>query len=214
MSATALAELPDDGPHYRVACPECDWIVSFGEIAGGERAHCPRCSRVLTAPKRNAESRALALALCAGILLLLANSFPFIQLESNGIERVMTLPRTVVELYDGGNATLALLVSGPIVGVPLVMIGTMIALLLLLRRGRYSASLVPLGRLLFALHPWNMGEVFLIGVLVSLVKLTDMATVEAGFAFWAYAGFVVAFVAALSHLDRFQVWRQIEACQA
>lgn len=188
--------------------------MSFGEIKGGQRAHCPRCSRVLTAPKKNAESRALALALCAGILLVLANSFPFIQLESNGIERVMTLPRTVLELMDGGNPTLAVLVSGPIVGVPLVMIGAMIALLLLLRRGRDSRALVPISRLLFALHPWNMGEVFLIGVLVSLVKLTDMAVVETGFAFWAYAGFVIAFVAALSHLDRFQIWRGIEACQA
>ena len=188
--------------------------MAFEPIVGGARAQCPRCDNVLTAPRPDATMRVLALALTAGILLVLANAFPFIELEANGIERVMTLPRSAIELYEDGYGPLALLVIGPIVLVPGLMIAAMIALMALLRRGRPSVSLVPIARLLFALHPWNMGEVFVIGVLVSLVKLTDIANVVAGFSFWAYAAFVVVFVAALSHLDRFQIWREIEARQA
>jgi paraquat-inducible protein A len=57
-----------------------------------------------------------------------------------------------------------------------------------------------------------MVEVFVIGVLVSLVKIGAMATVVLGISFWAYVGFAVCFTASLSSLDRLQMWREIEAC--
>jgi paraquat-inducible protein A len=64
------------------------------------------------------------------------------------------------------------------------------------------------------LSPWSMVEVFVIGVLVSLVKIAAMATVILGVSFWAYVGFAVCFTATLSNLDRLQMWREIEACTA
>jgi len=60
----------------------------------------------------------------------------------------------------------------------------------------------------------SMAEVFIIGVLVSLVKIAAMASVVIGISFWAYVGFAVCFTASLSSLDRFQMWREIEACTA
>ena len=56
-----------------------------------------------------------------------------------------------------------------------------------------------------------MVDVFFIGVLVSLVKIAQMATIHMGISFWAYAAFSVLFILALSNLDRFQCWRRIEA---
>jgi paraquat-inducible protein A len=56
-----------------------------------------------------------------------------------------------------------------------------------------------------------MVEVFVIGVLVSLVKIGAMATVILGISFWSYVGFAICFTATLSSLDRFQMWREIEA---
>jgi paraquat-inducible protein A len=125
----------------------------------------------------------------------------------------MTLPNSAVELYRDGYTTLAVLVLGPIIGIPSLMLATLVALLVPLRRGRPAPWLVPAGRFLFFLNPWSMVEVFLIGVLVSLVKIGAMATVVIGISFWAYVGFAVCFTAALSNLDRLQMWREIEACQ-
>ena len=82
------------------------------------------------------------------------------------------------------------------------------------RRGRSVPWLVPAGRFLFWLSPWSMAEVFIIGVLVSLVKIAAMASVVVGLSFWAYVGFAVCFTASLSSLDRLQMWREIEACTA
>ena len=61
---------------------------------------------------------------------------------------------------------------------------------------------------------WVMAEVFIIGVIVSLVKIATMATVTLGLSFWAYAAFSVCFALAVATVDRYQVWEQIEALEA
>jgi paraquat-inducible protein A len=198
----------------RTACVECDLLVRVGKLRGGQRAACPRCGHVLTAPAPGGLTRSLAFALAACILLVLANAFPFLALKAKGLEQVMTLPRTAVELYRDGHGGLAVLVLGPIVGVPALTLATMLTLLVPIRRRFPAPWLVPAGRLLFLLSPWSMVEVFVIGVLVSLVKIGAMATVVLGISFWAYAGFAVCFTACLSSLDRFEMWREIEVCTA
>lgn len=196
-----------------VACVECDLLVELHVLEGGERATCSRCGHLITACSSDGLTRSLAFALSAAVLLAVANSFPFLGLEAKGLEQVMTLPGSALELYRDGQATLAVLVLGPIVGVPLLMLVTMVALLLPLRQRRDRRWLVPCGRLLSVLEPWSMVEVFVIGVLVSLVKIGAMASVTLGISFWAYVGFAICFTASLSNLDRFEMWRKIEACR-
>lgn len=196
----------------RTACIECDLIVVIGEVRAGERAECPRCGHLLTSRVPDGLTRSLAFALAAALLLVMANSFPFLEIEAGGRGKVMTLPRSALELYRDGYATIAVLVLGPIAGIPALMLGAIVALVVPLRRGHPAPWLVPAGRLLFLLSPWSMVEVFLIGVLVSLVKIGAMATVILGISFWSYVGFAVCFTATVSSLDRFQMWRKIEAC--
>lgn len=196
----------------RTACIECDLVVVVGELRDGERATCPRCGHLLSVNTPDGFTRSLAFALAASFLLVMANVFPFLSLEASGLEKVMTLPRSAVELYRDGYVTIAVLVLGPIVGVPALVLCTIMALLLPLRRRESAPWLVPAGRFLFMLSPWSMVEVFVIGVLVSLVKIGAMATVILGISFWSYVAFAICFTATVSSLDRFQMWRDIEAC--
>jgi paraquat-inducible protein A len=195
----------------RTACLECDLIVRVGDLQGHQRATCPRCGHVLTVNTIDGLTRALALAVAAVVLLVLANSFPFLSFKAKGLEQVMSLPGTAIALYRDGYLTLAILVLGPIVGIPALMLLTILALVVPLRAGRFRPWFVPAGRLLFFLSPWCMVEVFVIGVLVSLVKIAAMATVVMGISFWAYVAFAFVFTATLSCLDRFHMWRRIEA---
>ena len=195
----------------RTACIECDLIVTVRALEGGEQASCPRCHHVLTANVEDAQTKCLALALDASMLLVMSNVFPFMSLEASGLEQVMTLPGSALQLYRDGFATIAVLVLGPIVGIPALILGVAMALLIALRQERGASWLVPAGRLLFFLNPWSMVEVFVIAVLVSLVKIGAMATVILGISFWAYVAFAVCFTAMLVNLDRVQLWRAIEA---
>lgn len=195
----------------RTACLECDLLLTLRELRPGQRADCPRCGHFLTARGADWPTRSLAFALAAVVLLVMANSFPFLSLSAKGLESVMSLPRSALELYREGYALIAVLVFGPIVAIPALFLGTLLAVLVPLRSGRRAFWLVPGARLLFLLSPWSMVEVFVIGVLVSLVKIGAMATVVLGISFWAYVGFALCFTAALAMLDRVQLWREIEA---
>lgn len=200
---------------HRLACIQCDLLVTFPALREGERAGCPRCGHVLSSRTPNGLARALAFALGAAVLLALANAFPFLSLEAKGLESVMTLPRAALELYREGYGTMAAMVLAFIAGVPALMIAVLIALVTaLLRQQRRATWLVPAGRVLFWLTPWSMVEVFVIGVIVSLVKLHHMAHVVLGVSFWAYVAFTLCFTAAMSSLDRFEVWEEIERCSA
>jgi paraquat-inducible protein A len=59
------------------------------------------------------------------------------------------------------------------------------------------------------LEPWIMSEIFLIGVLVSMVKIMSLADVSFGTSFFAYVGFVVLYVSALTRLNRARLWSQV-----
>ena len=203
-----------EGNAERALCPECDLILRVGELQRDQRAECPRCGHVITVAIGDALTRSLAFAVAAAVLLVAANSFPFMALKSQGLEQVMTLPRTAIALYRDGYGALAVLVLGPIVAVPALMLVTLVALLVPIRRRQAAPWLVPAARFLFLLSPWSMVEVFVIGVLVSLVKIGAMATVVLGVSFWAYVGFALCFTASISSLDRRQIWRDIEACLA
>lgn len=198
----------------RLACLHCDLPITIGELRGGERAACPRCGHLVTSRTTGGLERSLAFALAALVLLALANTFPFLAFKASGLESVMTLPKTAVDLNSAGYAPLAVLVLGFIVAIPALILGIIVALVVPLLGRRRAPWLVPAGRALFLLSSWSMVEVFVIGVIVSLVKIGQMATVILGISFWSYVGFGVCFVAALSSLDRLELWREIERCTA
>ncbi len=56
-----------------------------------------------------------------------------------------------------------------------------------------------------------MMEVFLIGILVSLVKLADMAQIVPGIALWAFVALIPCVAAATSSLEPHLVWERIGA---
>ena len=198
----------------QIGCAECDLLVTVGVLSPGDRALCPRCGHLLTQNTPDGLTRSLAFALAAAMLLAMSMAFPFLSLKASGLEQVMTLPRSAYELYLDGYLSIAILVMGPIIAIPAVMISVLVALLVAIRRGKPARWLVPTGRFLFFLNPWSMVEVFVIGVLVSLVKIGAMATVILGISFWAYVVFAICFIATLSNLDRVQLWEQIEELTA
>ena len=60
----------------------------------------------------------------------------------------------------------------------------------------------------------SMEEVWIIGVIVSLVKGESLATVVLGISFWAYIAFSICFTLALVTFDHYQCWEMIETLEA
>ena len=64
-------------------------------------------------------------------------------------------------------------------------------------------------RLLRAIQPWNMVEVFLIGILVALVKLGGMAEIVPGLAIWSFAVLILVLAGTSVSMDFGAVWRRL-----
>jgi paraquat-inducible protein A len=193
-----------------IACNGCDLLVDVSELRDGATADCPRCGGFLTRFRTDAYERVAASAVAAIICLLLANSFPFLSFAAKGLESVMTLPSTPMSLWENGMPEVAILIAGFIIFIPAAVLVLLLLLAFPLARGQYRWWLLPTAHLIFQIQGWSMVEVFIIGVIVSLVKISAMATVVLGISFWAYAAFSVLFTFAVASLDRFQCWELIE----
>jgi paraquat-inducible protein A len=55
-----------------------------------------------------------------------------------------------------------------------------------------------------------MNEVMILGILVALIKIAELATVEPGIGMYAVGGLVVLFAAIMITFDPREVWRRIE----
>lgn len=193
-----------------VACPSCDLLYDVGGMQHGEKASCSRCGDFLTGVRDDGFAKLQSYSITGLISLLIGCSFPFLSFESSGLESVMTLPQTALELYDQGRPDLALLVSGFIIFIPAVVLLLLLALSTCIIRKKYYSWMVPITRLVFHMQTWAMVEVFFIGVLVSLVKIGHMATVVIGISFWGYGAFSLFFILSIASLDRVQYWNELD----
>ncbi len=197
-------------PSGRIACLECDLLLAAPEVAEGQRAHCPRCGHHLMAHPKDGLTRSFAFAAAALMLMAVSLFFPFLSMKASGLENMITLPQAAGELWENDMRILAILVMGFILIIPGVLLSAVLLLLAPLLRGRSAPWLVPVGRFIFSASSWSMVEVFVIGVIVSLVKLAALATINLGISFWAYAAFGICLTATLSSLDKAYVWDEIE----
>jgi paraquat-inducible protein A len=194
----------------RIGCPECDLLIDEPALAVNQVARCPRCKHVLTVRRGDYLQRAFSFGLAGLIFLAISFSFPFLALDSHGIQNSMTLFETVSLLSSYGANIIAILVFLIVILLPSVMLVMILAVSGSLSLRRFPAPMVVITRWLYHLGAWSMVDVFAIAVIVSLVKMITMAHIEFGIAFWSYLAFAALFLLASSSLDRRTVWADID----
>jgi len=195
-----------------IGCLDCDLLQSPGSIPEGSTARCVRCGGVLRSRRTDGLRRCLALSMAAVVLFLISNTFPFLAFEMKGQVTQTTLLSGVRDLYNEGFQELSVLVLATSVVAPFVQILLLIYVLLPLHLDRVAPAFATAARLLSRVQPWSMMEVFMVGILVSIVKLQGMhATIVPGLALWSFATLMVVLTAALSALDLQEVWERAES---
>ncbi len=201
-------------PSSLVACLECDLLHRRTDLPPGGEARCVRCRALLYRCARpDANERALALALAACILIVVVNVFPIVGLEVQGVHNSTTLFGAVRSLWDGDARAVAVLVFVTTVFVPAAELAGLVWVLIALRLGRRGGGAVPMLHFIESVKPWGMVEVFVLGVLVSLVKLAHIATVEPGVALFSFGALMALIAAAAAAFDADAAWQQLQAAQ-
>ena len=189
-----------------IACHECDAVYQRLHLKRREIAHCERCGAEL---ERNVERQAanmVPLALACLVVFFIANFFPIVQIEVQGIRSSTTLMGAVLALGRDGMFSVAVLVLATTMLFPLAQLSILLYLLLRLPGRGAVPGFNWLARLLLLLRPWGMIEVFLLGILVALIKLSSSAHVIPGVALWAFGCLTVLLVMVVTFSPRY-LWQ-------
>ncbi len=196
-----------------IACHECDLLQRQPVITHHCNVQCRRCGAVLFRNIPDSVDRTIALSLAGLILFVVANLFPFLSFEVGSQVTQTTLFTGVRELYAQGIWALAALVFITSILAPLLQLVLILYIFIPIKTGRVAAYTRPAFRLLQTVRDWNMIEVFMIGILVALVKLTKMATIVPGIAMWSFMVLIFLLTGAAASIDGRVVWQQFERAQ-
>jgi paraquat-inducible protein A len=193
-----------------IVCSSCDLAHRAGVAPASAGTQCARCRAPLQRPENGNIDTAIALSFCALVLFFLSNAYPLVTIEVNGTTRATTLLGAAFGLYTQGHAGLAALVFITTVLGPFLQIASLLYLLLPLRRDREAPGQNTIFRLLAQVRPWTFVEVFMLGVLVALVRLSAYAIVIPGVALWSCGLLMLTLAALTSRTTPGQFWRWVE----
>jgi paraquat-inducible protein A len=193
-----------------MVCPACDLAHRRTAPPLQGRTQCIRCRAPLQRPESRPVETAIALATCALVLLILSNAYPLVVMHVNGATRETTLTGAAFGMYLQDYPTLAALVLLTTVIAPLVQIIALLYLLIPLWRGRRARGQSTVFRALMWVRRWSFMEVFMLGSLVALVRLSNYAHVIPGVALWSCALLMISLSAlsTVSSAEQFWVWAE------
>ena len=201
-------------PASLIACHECDLLQQEVSLPSGGKAVCSRCGATLYVRRRDTIERTLALILAAAILFVIGNAYPVVTMEIQGQRTEALVWQGAWRLYQEGEPLVGGIVFLTAFVFPLIQIVGLLAILIPVRLALTPRYLVPVFRMVSEASPWSMVEVFMLGVLVSLVKLAHMATVVPGAGMWAFFALIIVLASATSILDPHDVWARLEPAKA
>lgn len=193
-----------------VACPDCDLLQRMPPLQPGDRVRCQRCGCELARKPADPLDLPLALTMAATIVFIVANTAPIMGLSAVGRRASTTILGGAYEMWVTGEQITAVVVAFCVVFAPGLFLLLMLTVLIAVRRPPapyWSGEMLRWG---LHMQPWSMYEVMLLGVLVALIKIAELATVEVGIGMYALGVLVVLFPAIFVNFDPREIWRRVE----
>lgn len=193
-----------------VACPDCDLLQHIPTLPPGAKARCPRCGHVLAARPSDPIDLPLALTATAVVVLIVANTMPLMAISAVGRHASTTILGGAYEMWMTGEQITAMIVAFCAVFAPGLYILFMLAVLTAVRWPPAPHWVGEVLRWGLHMQPWSMYEVMLLGILVALIKIAELAMVDPGIGMYAVGVLVILFPAIAVSFDPREVWRRIE----
>ncbi|MGI4940384.1 MAG: paraquat-inducible protein A [Janthinobacterium lividum] len=193
-----------------LCCPACELAC---ETPGGQPPRqCPRCGAALHWRKPGSMARTAALTLSAMVFYVPANAFPVLTVIQAGRGGPSTILGGVWELLADREWSLAVIVFGASVAVPVLKILALCAMLAVtLRPGRHGPPthlrhVTALYRVVMVIGRWSMIDIFMEALLSALVQFGTIANVTTNPGALAFAATVVLTIFAAEGFDPRLMW--------
>lgn len=194
-----------------VSCDACGLVQQVDPLAPGMAAECIRCGSFVAA-RRSTHSLHVtaALSLAALILYVPANIYPMLKMYMYGAYSENTVWEGIVVLARNDEWLVAIVVFMASMVIPLVKLAGLFSLVITVHMGwaRRLRERTKLYKLIDAIGPWAMLDVFLLAILVALVKLNALAKVIPGPGLVAFTLVVVLTMFASAAFDPKLIWER------
>ncbi len=188
-----------------IACHECDALYRKPQLLGRQTARCSRCGATLYNSGATQIDRICAMTLAALVTFVIAQSFPIIELDANGIVSESSLFGALVVLWGENMQIIAAMVFCATILFPLTELVALLYVLLPVRRGFIPPGFNRVLRAIEFVRPWGMLEVFMLGVLITIVKMVSLARVIPETALFAFGALTLMFTVVLT-FDARTLW--------
>jgi len=193
-----------------VACPDCDLLQTLAPLPPGAKASCGRCGCTLARQPGGPKDLPLALTIAAAIIFVIANTVPLMDLSAVGRSASTTIVGGAYQMWMEDEAITGVLVAFCAVIAPGGYLLFMLTLLLGATRKIAPPWVGEMLRWASHFQVWSMLEVMMLGILVALVKIAELATVAAGIGMYAVGALMILFPAIAVTFDADDLWRRIE----
>lgn len=195
-----------------LCCHTCGLTLQVQPLPRSKRAECPRCGSTVREGARGNLTLTAALALAALILYVPANIYPILRMHFYGAYSENTVWEGVMSLADQKEYFVALVVFMASIVIPVIKLLGLLYLVSSARfgLGRRLRGRTHIYRFIHVIGPWAMLDVFLLAVMVSLVKLGQIATILPGPGLIAFTAVVVLTMFASASFDPRAIWEERE----
>ena len=195
-------------PSY-AACPGCDLLVELRPIDLSHKVICNRCGTAITRSTRNSIERVVAIS-SAGLLLFVPAMFlPLMTLTTVGMKVSGNVFETTRHFFVEGYILVAVIALLSAVIFPLIKLLCAFLVAFQVKRSPQTPWLKPVFKFLSHIDEWGMVEVYLIGILISLIKIYGMASISFGMGFICFIFLVFLSIANTSAIDKTLFWNRI-----
>ncbi len=194
------------------ACPGCDVVVATKPVSVPFGSHllCPRCRHTINDPRRNTVDRTLALSLTGLLVFIPAHFMLLLQFDAMGLVDQATVVDSMTAVMEQQYLFVGIMILLSAIIVPLVKLTLLCGVSLGLRLKKFPRRLPFMFRWYCHLEEWGMTEVYLIGILVTIIKMSHMAEISYEKGFTAFLILTAALVGTAFTLDRHYYWNKIE----
>lgn len=192
------------------ACNECDYLIYIDDIPSGYVVSCPRCNHSIIHRKVNSINRTIAISSSGLLFFLPAIFYPLMSMQIFSLENSASLFTGMLALWQSELYLVACLVCIFCILTPFIKLifAFIICLGLKMNYQKYSWY----KQLLLYYHKvdsWEMLEIFMVGILVSVFKLNGMAELSFNIGLLCFAALMLCVISLKLTLDKSFIWDTI-----
>ncbi len=183
-----------------------------GRVSPVALGRCPRCGSHLHLRKPDSIQRTVALMVAAVALYIPSHLLPIMTVVELGDVSHNTIISGMLTFWRSGAYPIAIVIFTASILIPLLKIAALVWLCAA-ATGRVHPSPAMLGRVYWfteLLGRWSMIDIFVVGIMVSLMQLGNYMTITPGLGALAFAGVVVLTMLAAMSFDPRMLWDRLD----